>query len=149
MSPTHPLGGALMSDLGLLSHTYGRWNTRLSEYNDWLLRLRKTRQGYADTEEDLTLTDETRMFLEDVRDALSSRDAMGLRSSLPESIRSRVRERLESDPREAERLLGEFLATERVRPDEVNEETVSLLRAILTSLNDEVTDLHSRMQPRR
>ncbi|MDT7858271.1 hypothetical protein RQM47_16600 [Rubrivirga sp. S365] len=138
-----------MSDLGLLSHTYGRWNTRLSEYNDWLLRLRKSRQGYAETEEDLTLTEETRMFLEDVLHALSSGQSAGLRSSLPESIRSRLRERLESDPREAERLLGEFLAKEDVRPDEVEEDTVDLLRAILTSLNDEVTELHSRMQPRR
>lgn len=149
MSPTLPLQGTLMSDLGLLSHTYGRWNTRLSEYNDWLLRLRKARQGYADSEGDLTLTDETRMFLEDVRDALSSRETMGLRSSLPESIRSRVRERIESDPREAERILDAFLAAESVRPDEIDEDTVGLLRAILTSLNDEVTDLHSRMQPRR
>jgi hypothetical protein len=138
-----------MSDLGLLSHTYGRWNARLSEYNDWLLRLRKAREGYADEEGDLTLTEETRMFLEDVRGALSSREATGLSTSLPDSIRSRVRERLESDPREAERLLDAFLASERVRPDEIEEDTVSLLRVILTSLNDEVTDLHSRMQPRR
>lgn len=149
MSSIFPPQGALMSDLGLLSHTYGRWNARLSEYNDWLLRLRKAREGYADGEGDLTLTEETRMFLEDVRGALSSREATGLSTSLPDSIRSRVRERLESDPREAERLLDAFLASERVRPDEIEEDTVSLLRVILTSLNDEVTDLHSRMQPRR
>ena len=138
-----------MSDLGLLSHSYGQWNERLAEYNEWLLRTRMARDGYETADDNFSLSDTTRMFLEDVLEALRSNDAHGTGSPLPNSIQERVRTRLRDNIGDAEESLTDLLATEHVVPSDLDEETVEVLRAVLSSLNDEVTDLHSRMQPRR
>lgn len=135
-----------MSDLGLLSHVYADWNDRLASFNEWLLLVRKALGGYVE-EADLTLPEDVRELLEDVRDAfrVHAAGAAHVGSRLPSTLWERLLTRLDVSTEEAEEGVSRILDAPDLRVEEVREEDVQALRTILLSLSDEVAALYDRV----
>jgi len=138
----------MRSDLGVLSHTYAEWNTHLGEMNRWLLALKKMKDDLLPVPEHVEIPKDVYSVLSDIAETLAPSSARPT-SAVPFTIRRRLHNRLRDETESTSRRLSELLSAAPFSLDEVSSKDITLLTAIVASLDDEVTALYNRMRRRR
>jgi hypothetical protein len=133
-----------MSDIGAISHNYIEWNDHLSELNDWLLIVRKMRDGLISTQESIEIPASVRIVLQNVANSLDP-SHIGVSSLIPLTIKRVLIERIGLSINIASRELSKILAKHSLSVDDFSEQDILLLEDVVASLENEVTTLYNRM----
>lgn len=134
-----------MSDLSTLSHTYAEWNARLGAINQWLLSVRKTRDGLQPGSKTVDVPQEVRTVLRDVAETLNPTSERAT-SAVPLSIKRNLVNRLRTRTGRASYRLSELLEKKKLLVDDLTDDDIQVLRDVVASLDDEVTSLYNRMR---
>ena len=138
----------MRSDLGVLSHTYAEWNAHLGEMNRWLLTLKKMKDGLIPLPERVEIPEDVYSVLADIAETFAPLSARPT-SAVPFTVRRKLHNRLRDETESASLRISELLSAAPFQLDELNSKDITLLTAIVASLDEEVTALYNRMRRRR
>lgn len=133
-----------MSTLGALSHAYAEWNKHLTEMNDWLLNLRKMKDGLIPAEKTVDIPEDVRIVLTRVAETFDPTSTR-ITSAIPLSIKHQLTTRLGNQVKDVTQRLANLLQADTLSLDDISDNDIAMLLTIVFSLDSEVTSLYSQM----
>lgn len=135
-----------MSDIGILSYIYTQWDARLDEVNEWLLSIRKMRDGFIPTTESIEIPENVYSVLAQIAETFDPTSNQAT-AAIPLTIKRKIVDRLGDDTDTMSLHLFKLLDSRSILPlTAFGEQDIAFLRAIVASLDDEVTSLYNRIR---
>lgn len=134
-----------MSDLSVLSHVYAQWNAHLDEMNQWLLSLKKMRDGLVPASECVEIPRNVQSVLASIAEAFDPSSPRPT-SAVPLTIKRKLADRLKDETESASQRLSELLEAAPLEVEDLTSDDIALFTIIVASLDEEVTSLYNRMR---